>query len=159
MLRIGHGYDSHRLIPGRALILGGIPIPHPLGLDGHSDADALLHAITDAVLGALALGDIGQWFPPSNPDFKNADSRTLLETVLNSDSLTGWHLINLDATLIAEQPKLQPHINEMRQQIASIFNTDIDTVSVKATTNEGLDAVGRGEGIAAHCVLLMEKYE
>ncbi len=157
MLRIGHGYDSHRLIPNRPLVLGGVSIPHDRGLEGHSDADALLHAVIDAILGALALGDIGQWFPPSSPEFKDADSRKLLKTVLQSDPLKPWKLVNLDATILAEQPRLQPHIDAMRHQIASLFNTDIERVSVKATTNEGLDAVGRGEGIAVHCVVLMEK--
>lgn len=157
MLRIGHGYDSHRLVTDRPLVLGGVNIPDAtLGLDGHSDADALLHAVTDAVLGALALGDIGQWFPPDNPEFHNADSAGLLETVMKDPRVATWTLVNLDATILAERPRLTPHINAMRQRIAALFQAPVDTVSVKATTNEGMDAVGRGEGIAVHCVIMLE---
>lgn len=158
-LRIGQGDDLHRLVPGRRLLLGGVEIPTAdgVGLLGHSDADALLHAITDAVLGALALGDIGQWFPDTSPEFAGADSRELLRRVLRDDCLADWQLVNLDCTVIAQRPKLMPHIPLIRKSIADIFEVSIEQISVKAKTNEGLDAVGRGEAIAAHAVVLMAR--
>ena len=158
-LRIGQGYDLHRLVPGRRLLLGGMEIPtsEGVGLLGHSDADALLHAITDAVLGALALGDIGQWFPDTSPEFAGADSRELLRRVLSDKRLAAWKLVNLDCTVVAQHPKLMPHIPMIRKTIADIFEVAIEQISVKAKTNEGLDAVGRGEAIAAYAVALMTR--
>ncbi len=156
MLRIGHGYDSHRLAPNRPLMLGGVHIPFELGLAGHSDADALLHAVIDALLGATALGDIGQWFPPNNDEFKDADSRRLLQRVLEDARMKPFRLCNLDATIIAERPKLQPYLPDMRRALAAAFQVELDKISVKAKTNEGLDDIGRGKGIAVHCVVLLE---
>lgn len=156
-IRIGQGCDSHRLVSGRPFILGGVDIPHDLGLAGHSDADALLHAITDAVLGALALGDIGQWFSDQDPRWKGADSRQLLRAVLTSPQLQDWRLINLDCTVIAEAPKLAPHIPAMRSAIAAIFGCDPSQISVKAKTAEKMGALGRREGIACHAVVLLRR--
>ena len=157
-LRIGQGYDIHRLAPGRRLLLGGVEIPTPdnTGLSGHSDADVLLHAVTDAVLGALALGDIGQWFPDTDAEFAGADSRELLRRVLADTRLEGWHLVNLDSTVIAQKPRLAPMIPAIRMSIAGLFSVPAERISVKAKTNEGLDAVGRGEAIAAQAVVLFE---
>lgn len=158
MLRIGQGYDIHRLVTWRPLRLGGITIAtrEELGCAGHSDADVLLHAITDAVLGSLALGDIGQWFPDRDERYRDIDSRQLLKQVLSSPQLAGWHLVNLDCTVITQKPKLAPHIPAMRGQIAAIFGVPVSLISVKAKTNEELDAVGRGEAVAAHAVVLGE---
>lgn len=155
MVRIGQGFDVHRLTADRPLVLGGVPIPSDRGLAGHSDADVLLHAITDAVLGALAAGDIGQWFPPDDDRWRNADSAVLLQTVLHSAPVRNWALGNLDCTVVAEAPKLAPHIPKMRQTIAALFGAAAAQVSVKATTSERLGFTGRGEGIAAIAVVVM----
>lgn len=158
-LRIGQGYDIHRLAPGRRLFLGGVEIPaaEGMGLLGHSDADVLLHAVADAVLGAFSLGDIGQWFPDTSPEFAGASSRDLLRRVLSDERLAGWQLVNLDCTVIAQRPRLMPHIPMICKAIADIFEASLEQVSVKAKTNEGLDAVGRGEAIAAQAVILMTR--
>ena len=155
--RIGHGYDAHRLVPGRKLILGGVTIEHPLGLDGHSDADVLVHAVMDALLGAFALGDIGKYFPPGDPAFKGADSLELLARVSQMMASHGCALGNLDATVIAQEPKLAAHIPKMRENLARTLGAAIDKVSVKATTEEGMGFTGTGQGIAAHCVVLCEQ--
>jgi len=155
MIRIGHGFDVHRTVAGRPLILGGVEIPCAFGLAGHSDADVLLHAVIDAVLGALALGDIGQWFPDTDEQYRDANSAQLLETVLNSSEAQGWRLLNLDATVLAERPRLAPHIEAIRASIAGLFSVAQDQVSVKATTVEGIGGIGRGEGIACHAVALL----
>ena len=157
MMRIGHGYDVHKLVEGRELILGGVHIPHSLGLLGHSDADVLLHAISDAILGAAALGDIGKHFPDTDERFKGADSLVLLREVVRLVEHEGWRLGNLDAIIIAQQPKLRPYIDNMRQNIADACHADISQISVKATTEERLGFTGREEGISAHCVCLLEK--
>lgn len=154
-LRIGNGYDIHRLVPGRPLILGGVTIPHELGLDGHSDADALTHAIMDAMLGALSLGDIGHYFPPSDPQWKGADSLVLLAQVNQLIHVKGWQVGNVDAVLVAERPKLKPHIEAMRDRLATTLKVNPDQVGVKATTNEKLGPTGREEGIAAYTVVLL----
>ncbi|AAR36757.1 2-C-methyl-D-erythritol 2,4-cyclodiphosphate synthase [Geobacter sulfurreducens] len=156
-MRIGHGYDVHRLVAGRKLIVGGVDIPHELGLLGHSDADVLLHAISDAILGALALGDIGKHFPDTDPRYKGADSRALLRHVMELATRKGFHLGNLDATIVAQRPKMAPHIPLMREHIAADLMADPDRVNVKATTTEELGFAGRGEGIAAYAVVLMEE--
>ena len=156
MLRIGQGYDLHRLGPDRPLWLGGVRIPSEHGLMGHSDADVLLHAVIDAVLGSLALGDIGQWFPDSDSAYLGADSKLLLRRVLKDDRLQGWRLQNLDCTVIAERPKLAPHIPAIRASLANLFDAPISAISVKAKTNEGVDAVGHREAIAAWTVLLAD---
>lgn len=158
MMRIGHGYDVHKLVEGRDLILGGVRIPHRLGLLGHSDADVLLHAISDALLGALALGDIGKHFPDTDPAYKGADSLELLRHVVKLVGDEGYTLGNLDATVLAQQPKLRPHIDAMRANIADVCGVDISRISVKATTEEHLGFTGREEGIAAHCVALLVKH-
>ena len=157
MMRIGHGYDVHKLVEGRDLILGGVKIPHRLGLLGHSDADVLLHAISDALLGALALGDIGKHFPDTDPAYAGADSLKLLSHVVELIEQEGYTLGNLDATILAQQPKLRPHIDQMRANIAKACHADISQISVKATTEEHLGFTGREEGIAAHCVALLVK--
>lgn len=159
MMRIGHGYDVHKLVEGRKLILGGVEIPHRLGLLGHSDADVLLHAISDAILGALALGDIGKHFPDTDPAYEGADSLMLLRRVMELADREGYALGNLDATILAQQPKLRPHIDNMRTNIARAVNADISQVSVKATTEEHLGFTGREEGIAAHAVVLLVRKE
>lgn len=156
-MRIGHGYDVHCLVEGRKLILGGVDIPWEKGLLGHSDADVLLHAISDAILGALALGDIGKHFPDTDPQYKGADSRMLLRHVMALAGRQGYRLGNLDATIVAQRPKLAPSIPEMRANIAADLGTEIDRVNVKATTTEQLGFAGRGEGIAAYAVVLMER--
>ncbi|MGH2557627.1 MAG: 2-C-methyl-D-erythritol 2,4-cyclodiphosphate synthase [Thermomicrobiales bacterium] len=147
--RTGIGYDVHRFAKGRALVLGGVPIPHSRGLAGHSDADVLLHAIADALLGAAALGDIGQHFPPSDPALKDADSRELLARVRSLVETSGYDVVNVDATVIAEAPRIGPHVPAMRRAIAATLGIAEDAVSVKATTNEGMGFVGREEGMAA----------
>ena len=155
-MRIGHGYDVHRLVEGRKCIIGGVDIPHEKGLLGHSDADVLLHAIMDAVLGAMAAGDIGKLFPDSDPAYKGADSLALTRRVAQVMTERGYRLGNIDATVIAQAPKLAPYILEMRQNVAAAFGVDVDQISVKATTEEKLGFTGSGEGIAAHAVCLLE---
>ncbi|NVN89238.1 MAG: 2-C-methyl-D-erythritol 2,4-cyclodiphosphate synthase [Desulfuromonadales bacterium] len=155
-MRIGHGYDVHKLVEGRKLIMGGVEIPWEKGLLGHSDADVLLHAIADAILGAIAEGDIGRHFPDTDPAYKGADSLKLLEHVGNLAAERGYALGNLDATIIAQRPKMAPHIATMRENIARVLRADIDQVNVKATTEEGLGFTGTGEGISAHSVVLMK---
>ena len=154
-MRIGHGYDVHRLVADRKLIMGGVEIPWDLGLLGHSDADVLLHAIADAILGAIGEGDIGKHFPDTDAAYKGADSLKLLLHVMRLADSRGYRLGNLDATIIAQQPKMAPHISTMRNNIASVLNATIEQVNVKATTEEGLGFSGRGEGISAHAVVLM----
>lgn len=156
-IRIGNGYDIHRLTPGRKLILGGIDIPHTHGLLGHSDADALTHAIMDALLGALSLGDIGLYFPPSDPKWAGADSQMLLQQVNQLVCDRGWHVSNIDTVVIAEQPKLKPHIQEMRDRLATTLNLEPGQIGIKATTHEKLGPLGREEGIAAYAVALLQK--
>jgi len=158
-MRIGHGYDVHRLVPDRRLILGGVDIPYSLGLLGHSDADVLLHAICDAILGALALGDIGKHFPDTDPAYKGISSLKLLREVVALAQGKGYGIGNLDATVIAQQPKLAPHIRAMVENIAAACSTDISRVNVKATTTEELGFEGRGEGISAHAVVLLQRVE
>lgn len=155
MFRIGHGYDVHRLVQGRKLILGGVEIPHTLGLLGHSDADVLLHAIADALLGAAAMGDIGCLFPDSDPQYAGADSRELLRQVAQRVRESGYSIANVDATVLAQKPKLRPYIDAMRAQIAEALDIPASCVSVKATTEEGLGFSGAEEGIAAHAVCLI----
>jgi len=154
-MRIGHGYDVHRLVAGRKLIMGGVDIPWDLGLLGHSDADVLLHAIADSILGAIGEGDIGRHFPDTDAAYKGADSLKLLSQVMTLADSRGYRLSNLDATIIAQQPKMAPHIPAMRDNIASVLNATLEQVNVKATTEEGLGFSGRGEGISAHAVVLM----
>lgn len=154
-IRTGHGYDVHRLVPDRRLILGGVTIPHETGLLGHSDADVLLHAISDSLLGALALGDIGKHFPDTDPRYAGADSRMLLGAVADMIREKGWQIGNIDATVLAQAPKLAPHIQTMRKNIAETLSIDVDRVSVKATTEEHLGFTGEKLGIAAHAVCLL----
>ena len=156
-IRIGHGYDVHKLVHDRRLILGGVDIPYEKGLLGHSDADVLLHAISDALLGAAALGDIGKHFPDTDAAYKNADSTILLAKVGEIIREAGYAPSNIDATVIAQAPKLAPHIEKMRKNIANALSIDIDAVSVKATTEEKLGFTGSGEGISAHAVCIIEK--
>ena len=156
-MRIGHGYDVHRLVEDRKLILGGVEILYEKGLLGHSDADVLLHAISDSLLGAAALGDIGKHFPDSDEKYKGADSLVLLSEVAKILREHGYFTVNVDATVIAQAPKLAPHIKKMRENIAAALGVDVDCVSVKATTEEGLGFTGKGEGIAAHVVCLIDK--
>ena len=156
-MRIGHGYDAHRLAAGRALIIGGVKIPHDKGLLGHSDADVLLHAVMDAMLGAVAHGDIGVLFPDSDPAYENADSLKMLREVKKIIAEKGFALINIDATVIAQKPKLMPYIPKMRDRIAAALEADVSCVGVKATTEEGLGFTGSLDGIAAHAVVLLEK--
>ena len=156
-LRIGHGYDVHRLTEGRALILGGVTIPYEKGLLGHSDADVLTHAVMDALLGAAAMGDIGCLFPDNDEKYKGADSLELLREVVRVIGAQGWHIVNIDSTVAAQAPKLRPYIDEMRRNIADACSLDVSCVSVKATTEEGLGFTGRREGISASAVCLIEK--
>ncbi len=156
-LRIGHGYDVHRLVPGRELILGGVSIPWEMGLDGHSDADVLTHSIMDALLGAASLGDIGQLFPDSDNSFLNISSIVLLRRVVDQLTAAGWRVVNVDATLIAQRPKIGPYREAMRQNIASAIGVDLSCINVKATTEEHLGFTGDGSGMAAHAVALIEK--
>ena len=156
-MRIGHGYDVHRLAAGRKLILGGVEIPFERGLDGHSDADVLAHSVMDALLGAAALGDIGQLFPDTDERFRGADSLELLRQVAELLRRRGWRLGNLDCTVIAQAPKLAPFIEEMRARLAAALDASPSQVSVKATTEERLGFTGAGEGIASHCVCLLEQ--
>lgn len=155
-LRIGHGYDVHRLCDGRKLVLGGVEIPYAQGLLGHSDADVLLHAVMDALLGAAALPDIGRQFPDTDPQYAGADSRILLRTVADRLREQGWQVVNLDATIVAQAPKLSPYLGEMCHWIAQDLGIAVGQVNVKATTEEHLGFTGSGEGIAAHAVCLLE---
>ena len=155
MIRIGHGYDVHRLTEGRKLILGGVDIPYEKGLLGHSDADVLIHALMDAMLGALALGDIGKLFPDTDPSYKGADSLFLLRQVNREIRRRNFIVSNLDCTIIAQRPKLAPYIDKMRENIARILEIELSCVSVKATTEERLGFTGEGLGIAAHAVVLL----
>ena len=154
-MRIGFGYDSHRFAEGRRLVLGGVEFPGEAGLAGHSDADALLHAIIDALLGAAALGDIGSHFPDDDPRWKGADSSRLLESVVAEVAAAGYRVVNVDATVVCERPKLRPRIDVIRARIASLLGVDVSAVSVKGKTNEGMDAVGSGDGLAAYAVALI----
>lgn len=156
-MRIGHGYDVHKLVEGRDLIIGGVKIPYEKGLLGHSDADVLLHAVSDSLLGATAMGDIGGMFPDNDPQFLGADSLVLLRSVFQRLRDNGYKVVNVDATVIAQKPKMKAYIPEMRMNIAAALSTDIDNISVKATTEEELGFTGRGEGISAHSVCLIEK--
>ena len=156
MLRIGHGYDVHRLVDNRRLIIGGVEIPYEKGLLGHSDADVLLHAISDALLGAASLGDIGCLFPDNDNQFKDADSLLLLKEVVKILKNKGYSVVNIDSTLLAQKPKMRPYIEQMQKNIADACEIDADRVSVKATTEEGLGFTGSGEGMAAHAVCLIE---
>lgn len=158
-MRIGHGYDVHRLVEGRRLILGGVEIPWEKGLLGHSDADVLTHALMDALLGAAALGDIGKLFPDKDPAYEGADSVELLRKVAALLREQGYRIANVDCTVIAQRPRLAPHIPEMRRRLAEAMELETDRVSVKATTEEGLGFTGEGLGIAAHAVALIEKTE
>ncbi|WP_085815204.1 2-C-methyl-D-erythritol 2,4-cyclodiphosphate synthase [Geoanaerobacter pelophilus] len=158
-MRIGHGYDVHRLVEGRKLILGGVDVPYAKGLLGHSDADVLLHAISDAILGAIGEGDIGRHFPDTDPAYKGADSIKLLQHVMGLADAKGYRIGNVDATIVAQRPKLAPFIQQMRQNIARALATEDDRVNVKATTTEELGFAGRGEGIAAYGVALLERKE
>ena len=153
--RVGQGYDVHALTPGRKLVLGGVEIPHHLGLLGHSDADALLHAITDAILGAAGLGDIGGMFPDSASQWEGADSRMLLRGAMNAVRAAGWQVGNIDATIIAQAPRIAPHAAAMRANIAADLGIEADAVNIKGKTNERLGFEGRAEGIAAHAVALL----
>jgi 2-C-methyl-D-erythritol 2,4-cyclodiphosphate synthase len=154
-IRIGNGYDIHRLVSDRALILGGVQIPHELGLLGHSDADVLTHAIMDAMLGALSLGDIGHYFPPSDPQWAGADSLVLLQQVHQLIRHQGWQIGNIDSVVVAERPKLKPHIEKMRDKLATVLKLPPNQMGIKATTNEKLGPVGREEGICAYAVVLL----
>ena len=157
MLRIGHGYDVHKLTEGRDLIIGGVKIPFELGLLGHSDADVLVHAVMDALLGAAAMGDIGTLFPDTDPAYKGADSMKLLECVVAELKNRGYSIGNIDATLIAQRPKIKPYISEMRENIASVCGIDTEFVNVKATTEEKLGFTGNLEGMSAHAVCIISK--
>ena len=157
MLRIGHGYDVHAFAENRKCIIGGVDITCDKGLLGHSDADVLLHAISDSLLGAAALGDIGKHFPDTDEKYKGADSLVLLKHVYGLIDSLGYKVVNIDATIIAQMPKMAPHIDAMRSNIAEALNVDVDFINVKATTEEKLGFTGRKEGISAHCVCLIEK--
>ena len=156
-MRIGHGYDVHKLVEGRKLIIGGVEIPHTLGLLGHSDADVLLHAISDAILGACAMGDIGGMFPDTDEKWRGADSLELLKAVVERINNAGYYVENIDSTIIAQKPKMKDYIFDMRKNIASACSVDFDCVSVKATTEEKLGFTGRQEGISAHAVVLVDR--
>ncbi len=160
-LRIGNGYDIHRLVKGRNLVIGGIKLEHPdnLGLEGHSDADVLCHSIMDALLGALSLGDIGKFFPPSEEKWKNADSLILLSKVIELIRKEGWEINNIDSVIIAERPKIKPYVERMKKNISDILLIDNDLIGIKATTNERLGPEGREEGISCHSVVLLLKKE
>ena len=157
--RIGNGYDIHRLVEGRDLVIGGIKLQHPdnLGLDGHSDADVLSHSLMDALLGALSLGDIGLYFPPSDEKWKDADSLLLLSKVIELIRKKGWEVNNVDSVIVAERPKIKPHVELMKKNISKILNIDENLIGIKATTNEKLGPEGREEGISCHSVVLLEK--
>mgnify|MGYP001615431885 FL=1 len=157
MIRIGHGYDVHPLVAGRDLILGGVKIPHSKGLHGHSDADVLIHAICDACLGAAGLGDIGQHFPDTDAQYKNIDSRKLLRKVKEAIAERGWKIANVDSTIVAQAPRIAPHLPQMIQNIAADLDIPQESVNIKATTTEKLGFAGREEGIAAYAVVLLEE--
>lgn len=157
MLRIGNGYDVHRLVEGRKLILGGVEIPHLKGVLGHSDGDVLVHAVMDALLGALALGDIGQHFPDTSNEYKDIDSMILLERVFSLIKEKGYRIINLDCVIVAQQPKLKPYLDKMRDKISKVLETEISNISIKATTEERLGFTGNEEGIKSYCVVLLQK--
>tara|TARA_Y100000589_G_scaffold67422_1_gene59139 strand:- start:92 stop:589 length:498 start_codon:yes stop_codon:yes gene_type:complete len=159
MFRIGNGYDIHRLKKGRDLIIGGVKLEHPnkLGLDGHSDADVLSHSIMDALLGALSLGDIGKYFPPTDEKWRDADSLLLLSKVYELIKSKGWFIINIDNVIVAERPKFLPHINSMKENISKVISLEKDLIGIKATTNETLGPEGREEGISCHSVVLLAK--
>lgn len=154
-MKIGHGYDTHRLVKDRPLVLGGVRIPYEKGLEGHSDADAVIHALCDAILGALCLGDIGTHFPDTDPEFKNVDSRILLRQVIDLMKQKKYQLGNADITILAQAPKMAGHIPAMRETLASDLSCSIDEINVKATTSERMGFVGRGEGISVHSVVLL----
>ncbi|HSI09215.1 MAG TPA: 2-C-methyl-D-erythritol 2,4-cyclodiphosphate synthase [Rariglobus sp.] len=156
-LRIGHGYDIHRIVAGRPMVLGGVRFETDYGLDGHSDADALTHAICDALLGAAALPDIGHFFPNTDPAYKNIDSQILLQHVTAELAKLGWRIVNIDASLIAEKPKIYPRLSEMKACLAKSTGLPIDCIGLKATTNEGVDQIGQALAIAAHAVALIER--
>lgn len=157
MIRIGIGYDIHRLVPDRKLIIGGVELRYELGLYGHSDADVLVHAVIDSLFGALALGDIGKHFPDTDPEYKDADSTVLLAEACRIVNEKGYRIVNIDTNVIAQAPKLSPYIDMIRKRLADVMNIDIDCVSVKAKTNEKLDSVGEGKSISAQAVCLLEK--
>lgn len=154
---VGFGYDAHRLVPGRSLILGGVPIPHPLGLDGHSDADVLAHAVTDALIGALGLGDIGRHFPDTDARYRGADSMALLEEAFCWARERGYALNNLDVTLVAQAPRVAPHVAGMRERLAAVLDADPTAVNVKGKTTEGMGFCGRGEGMEAFAVVSLRR--
>ena len=158
-IRIGNGYDIHRLVKGRDLIIGGVKLHHPddLGLDGHSDADVLCHSIMDALLGALSLGDIGKYFPPTDQKWKNADSLLLLSQVIDLIRNKNWEINNIDSVIVAERPRIKPHVEIMKKNISDTLHIDKDLIGIKATTNERLGPEGREEGISCHSVVLLEK--
>lgn len=156
MIRVGLGYDIHRLVPGRSLTLGGVRFASEVGLDGHSDADVVIHALMDALLGAIALGDIGQHFPPGDPQYRNASSLQLLTEVYRLISSRDWHIVNADVVVVAEQPHIAPYEAQMRQNIAEALHLSAGAISIKATTNEQVGAEGRGEAISAQAVALLE---
>jgi 2-C-methyl-D-erythritol 2,4-cyclodiphosphate synthase len=157
MLRIGHGYDIHRIVPNRRLVLGGVEFPVDYGLDGHSDADALTHAICDALLGAAGLQDIGHFFPNTDPAYRNIDSQVLLQRVVGELRQRGWSIVNIDSSLIAEKPKIYPRLAEMKAALAASTGLAAEQIGIKATTNEGVGEIGKGVAIAAHAVALIEK--
>ncbi len=156
-LRIGHGYDIHRIVAGRPMVLGGVTFATDYGLDGHSDADCLTHAICDALLGAAGLPDIGHFFPNTDPAFKNINSQRLLQQVVAALRERGWSIVNVDSSLIAEKPKIYPRLTEMKATLASSLGLPVEAVGVKATTNEGVDEIGQGLAIAAHAVALLQR--
>ena len=158
-MRIGHGYDAHRLVPGRRLVLGGVEIPFEKGLLGHSDADALTHALAEAILGALALGDLGHWFPDTDPKWKGVDSQIILKEVARMMKEKGYRISNADCLILIEKPKMAPHIQAMRENFAAALETSVDNISVKATRGEGLGFVGRMEGVLAQSVVLLEEMD
>ena len=155
MFRIGQGFDSHRTCPGRPLVVGGVTIPCEFGLDGHSDADVLLHALADALLGALALGDIGQWFPPNDPRYQGADSAEFLRRILAHEAFRDWQIANVDCTLFAERPAFSPWNRPIREFLARLLDCGVEQVSLKAKTNEGLDSIGAGAAMAASAIVLL----
>ena len=157
-MRIGQGYDVHQLVEGRDCIIGGVKIPYELGLLGHSDADVLLHAITDGLIGALAMGDIGSWFPDNDPQFKDIDSSILLLKVYQEVTTRGWKVVNIDTNLVLENPRLKPFREKIQENIAKLLELEADAVSIKARTAEKMGAIGRGEGIAAFASVLIEKH-
>ncbi|MEZ6067405.1 MAG: 2-C-methyl-D-erythritol 2,4-cyclodiphosphate synthase [Planctomycetaceae bacterium] len=156
MLRVGLGHDTHRLGPGRPLVIGGVTIPHPVGPIAHSDGDVLLHALTDGLLGAAGLGDIGEWFPDSAAEWRDADSATLLQSVLAEVRKRGWSVVNVDAIVFAERPKLLPHKPAIRSRVAELLEVDVEAVNIKAKTGEQVGPIGRQEAIVAEVVVLLE---